>query len=168
LSPEPRAFCDDVLEAIEPIAAGDLTPSNRVAEHLSSCRECAATLESARRVDSLLRGRPAPAAPAHFTSRVMSRIRRMRWRREQLLDWGFNASLVAAGLLVVVGVWVVLRRSGLTTVGPVTTEVVGLFSTGLITLVRRISPSLPLYAGAAALLGTALGVWWWAEKDTAI
>ncbi len=162
--------CDEVLEAVEPIAAGELTASGRVSEHLAACRGCTATLESARRLEALLRGRPAPTAPAHFTSRVMTRIRRARWRREQLLDWGFNASLIAAGLLVVVGVWVVLNRIGLTTMSPVgaaTNDIVGLFSTGLISLVRRISPSLPLYVAAAALLGTALAVWWWAEKDTA-
>ena len=161
-------FCDQVLEAIEPIAAGELTPGSRIAEHLASCRGCAAALESARRVDAWLRARPAPAAPAHFTSRVMSRIRRARWRSEQVLDWGFNVALVAAGLFVVAGVWVVMRRSGLTTVSPVSNDVVEMFSTGMMTLARRVSPSLPLYAGAAALLGTALGVWWWAEKDTAL
>jgi hypothetical protein len=30
---------------------------------------------------------------------------------------------------------------------------------------RRVVPSLPLCAGAAALLATALGLWWWAERD---
>ena len=161
-------FCDEVLEAIEPLAAGELTPSSRIAEHLASCRGCAAALESARRVDAWLRVRPAPAAPAHFTSRVMSRIRRARWRSEQLLDWGFNAALVAAGLLVVAGVWVVMRRTGLTMVTPVSSDVAELFNTGMMTLARRISPSLPLYAAATALLGAVLGVWWWAERDTAL
>jgi hypothetical protein len=27
---------------------------------------------------------------------------------------------------------------------------------------------VPLYAGATALLGTALGIWWWAERDERI
>ena len=161
-------FCDEVLEAIESIAAGEVTPSSRIAEHLASCRGCAAAHASARRVDAWLRARPAPAAPAHFTSRVMSRVRRARWRGEQLLDWGFNVALAAAGLLVVASVWVVMRRSGLTTVSPAGNDVVQLFGAGMMTLARRISPSLPLYAAAAALLGTALGVWWWAERDTAL
>jgi hypothetical protein len=27
---------------------------------------------------------------------------------------------------------------------------------------------VPLYAGAAALLVSALGIWWWAERDAAL
>ena len=156
-------FCDEALDAIEVIAAGELTPSGRMTDHFASCRGCAAALDSARRLDALLRGRLAPAAPAHFSARVMSRVRRARWRSEQLVDWGFNAALVAAGLLVVGGVWMVMRRSGLTTVSGNVLELLG---TSMVAMAHRASPSLPLYAAATALLGTALGVWWWAERGT--
>ena len=37
--------------------------------------------------------------------------------------------------------------------------------TGLVVFIRRVAPSLPLYGGAAALLVSALGLWWWAERD---
>ncbi len=156
-------FCDEVLEAIEPIAAGELTPGPRIVSHLASCRGCAGALDSARRVDALLRARAAPVAPAHFSSRVMAGLRRARWRTEQMLDWGFNLALVAAGVLVVVSVWTVMRRSGLVNVS---TDAIELLGPGMILFARRITPSLPLYGAATALLGTALGVWWWAEKDT--
>jgi anti-sigma factor RsiW len=156
-------FCDEVLEAIEPIAAGELTPSPRFAAHLTSCRGCAGALDAARRVDALLRGRVAPVAPAQFSSRVMAGLRRARWRTEQMLDWGFNLALVATGVLIVVSVWMVLRRSGLANVS---TDAIELLGPGMVLFARRIAPSLPLYAAATALLGTALGVWWWAEKDT--
>jgi hypothetical protein len=33
---------------------------------------------------------------------------------------------------------------------------------------QRVSPSLPVYALATALLVTALGIWWWAERDATI
>ena len=158
-------FCDEVLDAVEPIAAGELTLSARVAEHLASCRGCAGALDSARRLDALLRGRAAPAPPAHFSSRVMGRLRRARWRSEQMLDWVFNIVLVAAGAVVVVSVWVVMRRSGLATVS---SDAIELLGPGMAMFARRISPSLPLYAAATALLGTALGVWWWAERDAAL
>jgi len=158
-------FCDEVLEAVEPIAAGELAPSPRIAEHLASCRGCAGALDSARRLDALLRARAAPVPPAHFSSRVMNGLRRARWRTEQMLDWGFNLALVAAGVVVVISLWVVMRRSGLTTVS---SDAIELLGPGMVLFARRVTPSLPLYLGATALLGTALGVWWWAERDTAL
>jgi hypothetical protein len=35
-------------------------------------------------------------------------------------------------------------------------------------LVERVTPSLPVYVLATALLATALGIWWWAERDAAM
>ena len=158
-------FCDEVLEAIEPIAAGELAASPRIAEHLASCRGCSGALDGARRVDALLRSRAAPPAPAQFSSRVMSRMRRARWRSEQMLDWGFNIALVLAGSVVVAGLWMVMRQSGMATVS---SDAIELLGPGMMLLAHRVTPSLPLYAGATALLGTALAVWWWAERDTAL
>jgi anti-sigma factor RsiW len=158
-------FCDEVLEMIEPIAAGELTPSARVAEHLASCGGCAGALAAARLVDTLLRNRMAPAPPANFSSRVMNRLRRTRWRSEQLLDWGFNIALATAGALIVAGLWMVMRQSGLATVS---NDAIQMLGPGMVLLARRIAPSLPLYTAATAVLGTALAIWWWAERDTAI
>jgi anti-sigma factor RsiW len=155
-------FCDEVLDSIELIAAGELTPGPKLLEHLATCHGCSTALESARRVDTLLRSRPAPPAPAHFSSRVMSRVRRARWRSELVLDWAFNIALVLAGVLVVVGLWVVMRQSGLATVSGDAIELLG---PGMVLFARRVTPSLPLYAAATALLGTALAVWWWAERE---
>jgi hypothetical protein len=56
----------------------------------------------------------------------------------------------------------VLNRSGL---AAVSNDAFGVFGRGLMTFAQRVAPSLPLYAGAAALLATALGIWWWAERD---
>ena len=80
-----------------------------------------------------------------------------------MLDWGFNLALVSAGVIVVVGLWMVMRRSGLATVS---TDAIELLGPGMVLFARRVTPSLPLYGAATALLGTALGVWWWAERDT--
>ena len=74
-------FCDEALDAVEAIAAGDMTVDGRIADHLATCPNCASAL---------------------------------------------------------------------------------------VALVRRAAPSLPLYAGAAALLASALGLWWWAERDAAL
>lgn len=155
-------FCDEVLEVVEAIAAGDVTPEGRIAEHLASCADCAAALESARRVERMLRERPVPSAPAQFTVRTLGRVRRARWRREQFLDAGFNAAIAIILAGVVVGIWMLAHRSGLAAVSG---DAVDLFASGLTAFAHRVGPSLPLYLGATALVAMALGVWWWAERD---
>jgi hypothetical protein len=158
-------FCDEALDAVEAVAAGDLTPHGRIAEHFASCRQCAAALASARRVEQLLRTRDTPRPPSNFTSRTMARVRRARWRSDQFLDAGFNLAL---GLIVLgtAGVaWVLMNSLGLSSVS---VDAMNLFTAGLGTLVRRVAPSLPLYAGATAVVATALGIWWWAERDATL
>jgi predicted anti-sigma-YlaC factor YlaD len=158
-------FCDEALDAIEAIAAAELMPDGRVAAHLASCPNCAAALVSARSLEQMLQRRAVPAAPSQFTSRTMARVRRARWRSDQFLDLGFNVAVGFLVLAVVGGVWLLLNRSGLVAVS---NDAVDLLGSGLVTFARRIAPSLPLYAGAAAVLATALGIWWWAERDAAL
>ena len=158
-------FCDEMLEEIEAIAAGDLTPDARMAAHLASCRNCRATLDRAREVERLMRQRPAPQAPPHFTSRTLARIRRDKWRRDQLLDAGFNAAVAGLVLAVVVGVWLIINRSGIVTVS---NDAFGLIQTYTVAFVRRIAPALPRYAAATVLLAAAVGIWWWAERDLSL
>ena len=158
-------FCDEALDAIEAIAADELMPDGRVAMHLASCPNCAAALVSARALEQMLKRRVVPATPSQFTSRTMARVRRARWRNDQFLDVGFNVAIGLVLLVVLVGVWLLLNRSGLAVVS---NDAVNLFGTGLVTFARRVAPSLPLYAGAAAVLATALGIWWWAERDSAL
>ena len=157
-------FCDEALEAVERIAAGDLIADGRIAGHLSTCPGCAAALDSATKLEHLLRLRAVPRAPAQFTTGTLGRVRRARWRSDQWLDAGFNLAVAAIVVAIVAAVWMVIHRSGLAAVG---TDAVDLVGSGLSTFARRIAPALPLYAGAAALLATALGIWWWAERDAA-
>ncbi len=158
-------FCDEALNSVEAIAAGELAAEGRIAEHLSTCADCAAALESAKRLDLMLRGRAAPTAPPQFTARTLARVRRARWRSEQVVDAGFNAAvgLIAAG--VVAAIWMLAHRTGMAVV---TGDAVDLFARGLAAFAHRIGPSLPLYLGATALVGTALGIWWWAERDATL
>ena len=58
-----------------------------------------------------------------------------------------------------------LHRTGLTAVSG---DAVRVFGSGFVSLARRVAPSVPLYLGAAALLLSALGIWWWAERDAAL
>jgi predicted anti-sigma-YlaC factor YlaD len=155
-------FCDEVLEAVEPIAARDLTPDRRIAAHLASCAECRAALERAREIDRMLQGRGAPPPPPQFTSRTLARIRRDRWRRDQLLDAGFNTAVTGLVLAAVAGVWLVMNRTGIATVS---TGAIELIEVIVVAGVGRIAPELPLYAAAAALLAATVGIWWWAERD---
>ena len=156
-------FCDEVLDSLEEIAAGDLTPGGRVADHLASCQNCAAALSDARELERLLRARTVPPVPSQFTARTMARVRRARWRSEQFLDLGFNITLAAIIVAVIGGIWMVLNLTGFSSVG---TEAIALFNAAFFTLMDRLAPSLPLYLGAAGLLAAALGFWWWAERAT--
>ena len=158
-------FCDEALDTVEAIAAGDLTADGRVASHLATCPNCALALEGARQLEASLRRRAAPAAPAEFTSRTLARIRRARWRSDQFLDVGFNVAIGLVVVSVLAGVWMLLHRTGLVSVSG---DAVNVFGSGFVALARRVAPALPLYAGAAALLVSALGIWWWAERDTAL
>jgi anti-sigma factor RsiW len=158
-------FCDEALDAVEAIAAEDLHPDGRVAAHLASCPNCAAALVSARSLERLLQRRAVPSPSAQFTSRTLARVRRARWRSDQFLDLGFNVAIAAVVLAVVGGIWLLLHRSGLVTVS---NDAVSLLGTGLVTFARRVTPALPLYAGATAVLATALGIWWWAERDATV
>jgi anti-sigma factor RsiW len=158
-------FCDQVIELVEPIATGDLTPDEGVARHLATCPQCAAALETARRVDAILRLRPTPAPSPQFTTRTMARIRRDRWQREQFLDAGFNLAIGIVVVGVVLGVWMIMDQSGLSAVSR---DVVDLFGTQVVAVARQMAPSVSLYAGATALIATALAIWWWAERDARI
>lgn len=158
-------FCDEALDAVEAIAAGEVTPDGRIAEHLDTCPNCAAALVDARRLERMLQARPVPRASSQFTTRTMARVRRARWRNDQFLDLGFNLAISVVIFAMVGAVWMLMNRSGLTAVS---NDVVDLFSTAFLTLARRVAPSLPLYAGATALLVSALGIWWWAERDATL
>src|SRR5262245_40360354 len=156
-------FCDEALDAVEPIAAGDLTPDGRVAEHLATCPNCAAALASARRLETMLQARPAPRPGAQFTSRTLARVRRERWRSEQVVDVGFNVAIIAVVAAVLGGLWMVLQRRGLSVVS---NDAVNLFASGIVALAHRVAPSLPLYAAATGILATGLVLWWWAERES--
>jgi predicted anti-sigma-YlaC factor YlaD len=157
-------FCDEVLEAIEVIAAGDLTPDERIAAHLTSCANCRAALDQAREIERMLQDRTVPAAPPHFTSRTLARIRRDRWRRDQLLDAGFNVAVGSLVLAAIAGIWLVMNQSGIVTVS---NDAVDLIEIVVMAAADRVAPKLPLYGAAAALLAATVGIWWWAERDTA-
>ena len=112
-------------------------------------------------IDRWMRERPAPPAPAGFTTGMMARLRQERWRAERYWDLGFNIAVAAGVVLVAAGVLGIVYFSGLSVVGR---DAVLLFGEALTTLATQLAPSLPAYVGAFALTATALGLWWWAEN----
>ena len=158
-------FCDEVLETIEAIAAGELTPTGAWPAHLASCANCAAAL-AARAIERLLQRRAGPgAAAAVHVTRTLARIRRARWRSDQMLDVGLQ------------------RRRSRWSWAPLSAAVAGYRTQrpdrgrrrrgravrqAAMALLRRIAPAVPLYAAATVLLVAALGIWWWAERDSTV
>jgi predicted anti-sigma-YlaC factor YlaD len=157
--------CDEMREAIEPIAAGDLTPDAAAEEHLASCADCRAALAQARELERLLQERPAPTAPPQFTSRALARIRREEWRRDQFLDAGFNVAIGSLLLAVTAALWLIIDQTGIVTVSSDVVDTIYMVG-GMV--VRRIAPAIPLYAAATALIVGAVGLWWWAERDVTL
>src|SRR5437016_1224348 len=104
-------LCDDVLDLVEAIAGGELMPNRDVAVHLESCAACRAALERARTIEHMLQSRSLPQPPAHFTARTLARVRRARWRSEQIFDLGFNLALLLLAVAVGGGIWMLVHQS---------------------------------------------------------
>jgi anti-sigma factor RsiW len=153
--------CRDVLELIEPIVAGDLSPDDEVRAHLESCVGCAAALASAQRLESALKGMEFPPAPAGFATMVLRRIRSDRWQAEQRVDQLFNLAIVAAVLLMAGAVVAMLNVE---TVLALSGSALVLLREGVRTSVRDAAPQVSTYIAAAGLLASALAMWWWAER----
>jgi anti-sigma factor RsiW len=153
--------CSDVVDLIEPIAAGELAADEAVRAHLQSCVTCAAALASAQRLESALKGMEIPPAPPAFTAMVLQRIRRDHWQSEQNVDRLFNLAMVAAVLLMIGGVAAMLNVDA---VLAITASALALLRDGMRASVHQAAPTLATYVAAAGLLASALGMWWWAER----
>ena len=153
--------CTHLDELIEPIAAGDVVPDADTRAHLASCAACAHALELARQIDGVLAAQPVPDLGPAFTSRLMIRLRRERWRSEQYLDVAFNIAVALAVVTTVSGLVMVLAASGLTTVSP---DLTGLFVSGAAEVLSAVTPALPVYGVAAAVFVSGMAIWWWAER----
>ena len=153
--------CSDVLDLVEPIAAGDLAPDDRVREHLHSCPGCAGALASAQRLETELKSMEFPAAPPAFATGVLQRIRRDRWQSEQNVDRLFNVAIVAAVILIAGGLVAMLNVA---TVISLTSSVWTVLKEGSRESVRTAAPTLGTYIAAVGLLASALGMWAWAER----
>ena len=153
--------CRELIEIVEPIAAGDLPVSEAARSHLESCPRCASALASARRIEAALHAREAPPAPARFTPAVIARIRRERWRAEQQVDRLFNLAIVVAFVLVGGGTVALMNLSGVAAAAGAAWAVLA-GSSGQV--MHQATSVLGTYIAGAGLLISALGMWWWAER----
>ena len=153
--------CKAAIELVEPIAAGDLEVDPAARAHFESCPQCASALATARRLEAALATRPAPAAPARFSSSVLQRIRRERWRSEQQVDRLFNVAIVVALLLVGGGILALMNLSGVVAAAAGTWSLVASLSSQF---AREAVPNVNTYIAAAGLLLSVLGMWWFAER----
>ena len=153
--------CKDVADFIEPIAAGEIQPTADVRAHLETCPSCAAALAAARRLEAILASTAPPPVPDRFVASVLQRVRRERWRMEQNVDRLFNAAMIAALVIVAVGVFGLMNLSGVVAASDGAWATLQTLSSQL---GQRMLPVVDTYIAAAGLLLTALGMWWWAER----
>lgn len=152
--------CDIAEESIDAVASGEPV-AEAVRVHIESCARCAASLAMATRIDRALRAAPAVRPPERFTTSVIARIRRERWRADQHIDWVFNLAVGLAIAVVAVGGLALLNS------GSVTAWIVSMSTLIAEGLTReapaQAPPPLWSYVLACGLLGTAVAVWRWAE-----
>jgi hypothetical protein len=153
--------CAEVLDLVEPIAAGDLLPDDRVREHLHSCPGCAGALASARRLEAQLKAMEFAAAPANFATQVLQRISRDRWQSEQNVDRLFNVAIVAAVILIAGGLFAMLNVDAVISL---TAAVWAVLKEGGRETARTAAPTVATYIAAVGLLASALAMWAWAER----
>jgi hypothetical protein len=151
--------CAALADALEGLAAGDAAAADQRA-HLDTCDSCRARLALAVRLDRVLTEWPVTAAAPEFTLRVAEAARREVWRREQVVDWGFNVA-IAAGLCAVLGGLASLAWLLGSAAGPA--ESATLLADTLGSVLMQVRSQAMVMATATLLLTTTLGAWLWAE-----
>ncbi len=153
--------CHEAEPFIEALAVGDEVP-DAVRLHAADCQHCAARLALAQRIDHTLAARPVAVVPPSFTLSVMARLRRDRWRTEQVVDLGFNVAVAIGVLLILAGIGGFAWSAGVLALGrqlaPVVFEFARVAATRAVADAQVIATALLLVSMAAAL-------WWWAEED---
>jgi len=152
--------CDALLEAV---AVGDDVP-DVVRAHVTGCPQCAARLRLAQRIEHALSSRAVVPAPPGFATTVLARVRRERWRTEQLLDWGFNAFVGIGVSLVILGIVGLVYASGVVVLSRDIYAGFDLVAKSVTTTVANQAPTMVM---GMLLLMLTLGIWWWVEQEDA-
>ena len=153
--------CSDVLDLIEPIAAGDLRADEAVRAHLQSCVDVRGRtgVRAAARVRAERDGDPAGAGGVHVDGAAAHPARSLAVgaERRPALQRGDGCGRPADG-------WRrrgdAERRRG---AGAHRFGAGRCSGKGCRRAVQDAAPTLATYVAAAGLLASALGMWWWAE-----
>jgi len=105
--------CDDILDLIEPWAAGEASPSTEAAAHLHACASCQASFAIAMEIEQALAVAGTVPIPARFTDRVVRAARREQSIDRTFGDEIFHAATTGALVIAGVAVWVSLAGSGI-------------------------------------------------------
>lgn len=157
--------CEDIDPIVEELADGSLPAGAERDAHIASCARCSARLANARAIHALLVSREVATPPAGFTAAVMARVVRERWQTERAIDLGFNLA-VAAGVLVLISGGIGLAWSA--GFFRFTVDVQPILVALTTPMANRVVSQLQTVVMAAAILTTALGLWWWAEADRSV
>ncbi len=152
--------CQHAAEFIEAIAADEIQPTPELRGHFESCPSCASALAAAVRLEALLTANPPPPVPDRFVTQVLQRVRRERWRMEQNVDRLFNVAMIAAIVIVAIGVFALMNLSGVVAASDGAWSAL---TTLGVQVAQKMVPVVDTYIAAACLLLTALAMWWWAE-----
>jgi hypothetical protein len=146
---------------IEAIADGSHEPGAAEAAHLASCALCAARLERAGSIESLLSLRDTPSPSASFTAALMARVGEERWKAERFVDLGFNLAIAAGVIVILAGGAGLAWSLGLLTITIDIDTVLRALDNNDVT--GRFLSQVQTFVIAAVILTMALGLWWWAE-----
>jgi hypothetical protein len=152
--------CDELDMLIEAIADASREMTADEAAHVASCATCAARVERARAIESLLAIRDVPSPPASFTVAVMQRVGQERWKAERAIDLGFNLAMAAGVLVILAGAAGLAWSLGFLTV---TVDVAAIWDALGAEATGRMLSQVQTIAMSAVLLTMALALWWWAE-----
>jgi anti-sigma factor RsiW len=152
--------CSAFDDLIEPLVSGEIARTGEMRAHLDSCARCRRSLAQATELDRMLLSQAAPVPGPAFVASVMARVRRERWRAEQMLDVAFNAAVALAVVTGVGGLYALLTVTGM---AGVTADLVRLFVDAAGQVAVRAAPHAWIYALSTAALVAGLAAWWWAD-----
>ncbi len=95
--------CHEVNVLLEAVAVGEPVP-DAVRAHVGDCPSVRRGCDSPSVSSEHWPPRRSSRRRQRFHHRLVARVRRERWRAEQMLDWGFNIFVAVGVGLIVVGV----------------------------------------------------------------